>query len=44
MKKTAVWLMGLLVLLLIPSGLINLRMGVYMGERFYMPHDNKDNS
>lgn len=44
MKKTAVWLMGLLVLLLIPSGLINLRMGVYMGERFYIPHDNKDNS
>ena len=44
MKKSAVVMLIVLVLLLIPSGLINLRRGVYVGERFYIPHDNEDNS
>ena len=44
MKKAAVAMIVVLILLLIPSGFINLRRGVHMGDRFYMPHDNGDNS
>lgn len=44
MRKSAIVMIAVLILLLIPSGLINLRRGVYMGDRFYMPHDNGDNS
>ena len=50
MKKSAAVMLIVLILLLIPSGFINLRRGVYLGDyfymddRFYMPHDNGDNS
>lgn len=44
MKKSAVVMTIVLIVLLIPSGFINLRRGVHMGDRFYMPSDNGDNS
>lgn len=44
MRKSAIAMLTVLILLLIPSGLINLRRGVYIGDRFYRPHDNGDNS
>lgn len=36
MKKSAVVMTVVLIVLLIPSGFINLRRGVHMGDRFYM--------
>ena len=44
MKKKAVILSAVLIVLMIPAILLNGRKGVYMGESFYMPHDNRDNS
>ena len=50
MKKSAAVMLIVLILLLIPSGFIDLRRGVYMGDyfymddRFYVPHDNGNDS
>jgi len=49
-KKSAVIMLIVLILLLIPSGFVNLTRGVHMGDyfytgdRFYMPRDNKNDS